>query len=124
MRSVLAVLLALLPATARAERSYTSEKAVTHDCTKEPEVAIAGGGGGYTLTGPCTKLTVNGNGNTIKAESVAKVTVAGSKNTVEVDAVDRLSASGNDNTITYKRGVTGKPKVAAIGSNNKLNQVK
>jgi hypothetical protein len=117
-------LLGLPPAAARAERTYTSEKTVTHDCAKEPEVAINAGGGSYTLTGACTKLTVTGADNRIKAESVGKISLNGSKNTLEVDAVDRLSVNGNNNAITYKRGVTGKPKVVALGADNKLTQVK
>jgi hypothetical protein len=123
MRAVLAALLALAPATALAERTYT-DKAATHDCTKEPEVAINASGGTYTLTGPCTKLTVNGADNKLKADSVVKVTVTGSKNTLEIDAVDRLAVTGNDNAVNYKRGVSGKPKAASVGANNKLNQVK
>ena len=121
--AALAALAALLPATALAERVYT-DKAATHDCAKEPEVVINAGGGTYTLTGPCTKVVVTGGDNKLKAESVVKLSVNGSKNTVDVDAVDRLAVNGHDNTVTYKRGVTGKPKAAAIGGRNNLNQVK
>jgi hypothetical protein len=124
MRRLLLALLTLLPATAAADRIYSGEKSVTHDCAKEPEVAINDGGGTYTLTGACTKLAVNGGKNTIKAESVAKLVVNGSRNTIDVDAVDRVSVTGDENTVNYKRGVKGNPKLAAIGTNNKLNQVK
>ncbi|HWO26140.1 MAG TPA: DUF3060 domain-containing protein [Kofleriaceae bacterium] len=117
------VLAALAPGAARAEKIYT-DKAATHDCAKEPEVTINAGGGTYTLTGPCTKVVVNGGDNKIKAESALKLSVNGSKNSVEIDAVDRLAVNGSDNTVTYKRGVTGKPKAAAIGGRNNLNQVK
>jgi len=121
MRAVLAALLTLVPATALAERVYT-EKAAAHDCAKEPEVTINASGGTYTLTGPCTKLAINGADNKVKVDSVVKATVTGSKNTVEIDAVDRIAVTGNDNSVTYKRGVSGKPKAAAVGANNKLNQ--
>ena len=125
MRSVLMALLVLLPATpALAERSYFSEKGVTHDCAKEPEIIINNAGGSYTFTGACTKLTVNGSDNRIKAESVVRILCNGAKNAIEVDAVDKAAVNGNDNTLTYKRGINGKPKVTAIGANNKLNQVK
>lgn len=119
----LLALLTLRPATARAERIYT-DKAATHDCAKEPEVTINAGGGTYTLTGPCTKVVVNGGDNKLTADSVVKLSVTGSKNTVEVEAVDRVAVNGHENTISYKRGVTGKPKLAAIGGRNHLNQVK
>jgi Protein of unknown function (DUF3060) len=115
--------LTLGPGAARAEKIYT-DKTATHDCVKEPEVTINTGGGTYTLTGPCTKVVVTGGDNKIKAESALKLSVNGSKNNVEIDAVDRLAVNGNDNTVTYKRGVTGKPKAAAIGGRNNLNQVK
>ena len=122
MRAVLVALLTLLPATALAERVYT-DKAATHDCAKEPEVAINASGGTYTLTGPCTRLAITGADNKVKADSAVKVTVNGSKNTVEIDAVDRLGVTGNENLVTYRRGVSGKPRAAAVGANNKLSQV-
>ncbi len=130
MRSVLMALLAplallaLLPGTALADRSYNSEKTVTHDCAKDPEVSVNVGGGTYTFTGPCTKVSINGSGNQVKLASVEKLAVNGSKNTVDVDAVDKVAVTGSDNTVTYKRGVHGKPKAASLGTNNKLEQVK
>jgi hypothetical protein len=123
MRSAVLALLVLVPAAALADRSY-SEKSATHDCAKEPEVSVNVGGGTFTFTGACTKIAINGAGNTVKVESSVKLLVNGSKNTVDIDAADRIAVTGNDNTINYKRGVGGKPKVAAMGSNNKLNQVK
>ncbi|HSK03181.1 MAG TPA: DUF3060 domain-containing protein [Kofleriaceae bacterium] len=124
MRSVLVALLVLLPATALAGRSYNSEKTVTHDCAKEPEVSVNVAGGTYTFTGPCTKVSINGSGNKVKLASVEKLAINGSKNTVEVDAVDKASVTGSENTLSYRRGVNGKPKVASLGANNKLEQVK
>lgn len=125
MRSVLMALLVLLcPAAALADRSYSGEKSATHDCAKEPEVSVNTGGGSFTFTGPCTKISINGADNKVKIESAVKLAVNGSKNTVDVDAADRIAVTGNDNTINYKRGVNGKPKVASVGVNNKLNQVK
>lgn len=124
MRSVLAALLALLPATALADRSYNSEKTVSHDCAKEPAVSVNVAGGTYTFTGPCTKVSINGSGNKVKLASVEKLAINGSKNAVEVDAVDKASVTGSENTLSYRRGVNGKPKVASLGANNKLEQVK
>lgn len=125
MRSILVtLLLTALPVTALADRSYNSEKTVTHDCAKEPAVSVNAAGGTYTFTGPCTKVSINGSDNKIKLDSVEKLAINGSKNTVDVDAVDKLAVTGSDNTVSYKRGVSGKPKVASLGANNKLNQVK
>ena len=124
MRSVLIALLALVPATALADRSYNSEQDVTHDCAKDSKVSVNVSSGTYTFTGKCEKISINGAGNKVKVESVEKISINGSKNTVDVDAVDKLAVTGSDNTITYKRGVNGKPKVASTGANNKLTLVK
>lgn len=121
---VIAALLTALPASALADRSYNSEKTVTHDCAKDPVVAVNMAGGTYTFTGPCTRVAINGSDNKIKLDSVEKLAVNGSKNTIEVDAVDKLAVTGSDNAVSYKRGVNGKPKVTSLGANNKLNQVK
>jgi hypothetical protein len=124
MRSVLVALLALLPATALADRIYNGDKSVTHDCAKDPEVVVNASGGTYTFTGACTKLVFTGSDGKVKAESVAKLVLSGSKNTVDVDALEKATVTGNDNTVTYKQGISGKPKYVATGTSNKFNQVK
>ena len=124
MRTVLIALIALLPATALADRSYNSEQNVTHDCAKDAKVSVNASGGTYTFTGPCDKIAINGSDNKIKVASVAKLAINGSKNTADVDAVDKLAVTGSENTVTYKRGVSGKPKVASLGTNNKISLVK
>ena len=124
MRTVLIALIALLPATALADRSYNSEQNVTHDCAKDAKISVNASAGTYTFTGPCDKISVNGSGSTIKVASVAKLAINGSKNTADIDAVDKLSLTGSENTVTYKRGVSGKPKVASLGINNKITIVK
>jgi hypothetical protein len=124
MRSVLVALLALLPATALADKSYT-DKSATHDCAKEPNVSINTGDGTFTFTGKCEKIAVNGGENKVKIDSVVKLVVNGGENVVDVEAADKIAVNGSDNTVNYKRGISGKaPKVASIGNNNKLNQVK
>jgi hypothetical protein len=124
MRSVLVTLLLALPLTAAADRTYV-DKSGTHDCTKDPNAMINTSAGAFTFTGPCEKIAVNGSGNKITIESVKKLAINGAKNAVDVDAADKIAVNGTENTVNYKRGVTEKtPKVAALGANNKLNQVK
>lgn len=119
----IAALLAL-PAAAAADKVVV-EKTATHDCAKEPNVSINTGDGTFTFTGPCDKIGINGGKNKVTIESVKKLVINGSKNTVDVEAADKISITGAENTVSYKRGVTEKtPKVAAIGANNKLNQIK
>ena len=124
MRSVVVALLLALPLAAAADRTYV-DKGGTHDCAKDPNAMINTGGGTFTFTGPCDKIAVNGGGNKLTIESVKKLAINGSKNAVDVDAADKIAVNGTENTVNYKRGVTEKtPKVAALGANNKLTQVK
>lgn len=125
MKVILLVLLAL-PAIAAADRSYSvTAETVTHDCAKEPAVAVNASDGTYTFTGTCSKISVNGGNNKLVIEAVRRLTITGTKNTADVDAADRIGVNGPYNTINYKRGLSGKlPKVGAVGGNNKLNQVK
>ena len=124
MRAVLIALIALLPTTALADRSYNSERNVTHDCAKDSKASVNVSGGTFTFTGPCDKISINGSLNTIKVASAAKLAINGSKNTADIDAIDKLSVTGSENTVTYKRGVSGKPKVASLGTNNKITLIK
>jgi hypothetical protein len=124
MRSILVVLLALLPATALAEHTYNGDKTVTHDCAKDPEVIVNASGGTYTFTGPCAKLVFTGSDSRVKADAVAKLVISGAKNTFEIEAIDKATVTGNDNAIAYKRGISAKPKYVATGTNNKFEQVK
>lgn len=118
--------LVLVPSLAFADKSYNdSAQTVTHDCAKEPSVAINGSAGTYTFTGACEKISVNGSSLKVIAASVSKLAINGSSNTVDVDAADKISVTGSSNKVTYKKGVTGaKPKTSSLGTDNKISQQK
>ena len=120
----LVLLVALVPATASAGIYNSLSGSVTHDCSKDPDVVINASDGSVTLTGTCDRVVVNGGEVKLQVEAVKRMVVNGAENTVAIGAVDRLSVVGADNTVTYKRGISGQPKVASIGANNKITQVK
>jgi hypothetical protein len=125
MRSVLIALLALLPATAAADRIYDKEKNVTHDCGKEPEVIVNVSNATFTFTGACKEITMSASSTRIKAESIQELTVTGSKNTIHSDALGEITVTGTDNAFTYKKALSGKkPGFTATGTNNKISAVK
>ena len=121
----LALLVALVPSLAFAGTSYNSEKSVTHDCAKDPDVSVNVADGTFTFTGTCDKVSLNGSNLKVTIDKVNKLSVNGSTNTVDVNGVDKLSVNGSDNTVRYKSAVTGKkPKISTLGTGNKVSKVK
>ena len=61
----------------------------------------------------------------ITIENVKQLAVNGAGNQIDVGGADKIAVVGSDNKITYKKGLSGtKPKVGAVGKNNKIDQVK
>ncbi len=70
------------------------------------DVAIEGSHNKIVLTGECHALTINGNGNEVKAEAVATV-----------------STPGNQNKVTWTKVVDGeKPQITNLGNDNTLGK--
>jgi hypothetical protein len=102
-----------------------SGKSIAIDCAKDPEIAINGSSHHLTITGACTKIAVNGSSIEMTIESVTKLAVNGSSNAIGVDAADKIMVTGSRNNVTYRRGASvRKPKVAVLGSGNKVKKVK
>jgi Protein of unknown function (DUF3060) len=121
----LGLALALAPAVALADRSYTSETQITHDCDKEGDVSVNVSGATATFTGTCAKISINGSENKVTIAQVKKLKVNGAKNTVTVTAADEIAATGVGNNITYKKSLTGKKTaVKSPGLDNKISEVK
>ena len=117
----------LVPSLAAAEVLITdSSRTMTIDCNQDPEIAANGSSLELTITGPCTKIAINGSSITASIESILRLAVNGSSNEIAVDAADKIAVVGSANTITYKRAVTPKKrtKVGNLGSNNKIKRVK
>lgn len=120
----LAMVLVLGFGVAAADKLYSTEKAGTHDCGREPNVQIAVSDGAFTVTGACAKVTVTGATTRVTIASAKMVIVNGAKNTVGVDAAGRITVNGDGNTVTYKRSVDPKQKVqiSTNGPNNSVTQ--
>ncbi len=121
----LALPLALGPATALADRSYTSETEIAHDCSKDGDVSINVSRATAVFTGTCAKISINGSENKVTIAAVKKLKVNGARNTVAVTSADEISATGVGNTVTYKKSLTGKkPTVKSPGIDNKITEVR
>ena len=116
---------ALAPGAALADRSYTTETQITHDCDKEGDVSVNVSRATAVFTGTCAKISINGSENRITIAAVKKLKVNGAKNTVDIGAADEIAATGVGNTVTYKKSVTGKKTtVRSPGLDNKITETR
>ena len=126
MRLVAALAIILAAQVARADKTFTSEKSATWDCSKDGSVTITHGNGKYTFKGTCKDITINGGHNTLAVEGVTTLTINGASNAITADSVDTITITGAENKISWKKsgGPDGKPTMTALGQNNKLTQTK
>src|SRR5262245_17216624 len=108
------VALVLAMSTARAEKVYTGDKAITFDCGKDPEVVISTNKAKITLTGSCKGVTVTGGDNTVSIDVVDELVWTGGPNTFAINTVREIVANGNGNTL--KIGTLG--ALTINGDNN------
>lgn len=116
----------LLDSSAFAEAVFNdAEVDVSHDCGKDPEVTIESASGTYTLTGTCTKVSINGASNKVSIAAAEKVAVTGSSNEVTIEAADKIAVVGSSNQVRWKKGLKGpKAKVSNVGTQNKISKIK
>lgn len=119
-----AIVWAIAPTTARADKQFTRGKGTTWDCRKDPRVDIDHGRGTYRFTGKCATINVNGVENNLTIESVDTLTVNGSKNTVTIGTVDTVSVTGGDNKVTYQATKSGKVTANTTGAENTIEQAR
>ena len=123
--TAVALAAALAPGAALADRSYTTETQITHDCDKEGDVSVNVSRATAVFTGTCAKISINGSENRITIAAVKKLKVNGAKNTVDIGAADEIAATGVGNTVTYKKSVTGKKTtVRSPGLDNKITETR
>src|SRR5882672_10173629 len=121
MVKYIALIVALVPLAAHADKNYLKETGASWDCKNDPVVNITHGHGKYDFKGACKTITLNGGENTLNIDSVDEVNVTGAKNTVTLGTVDKINIVGSDNVVSYKKAKTGdKPAIAATGANNKV----
>jgi Protein of unknown function (DUF3060) len=107
LRLAPAVALLLLAACGEPDKSYTGETIATHDCSKEPLLAINTTDGMLTFTSMCERITITGDGNNVKIEAASAVAINGARNTVEIGATDKISVAGSNNTVHYQKSLSG-----------------
>ena len=121
----LALLLALIPLTAAAEKAYQNGKGGTWDCSKDPIVSINHGRGKYTFKGACDVINVNGGQTTITVASVDVINVNAAQNKITIGTVDSINVNGAQNTISYKKAKEAEGvNVRDTGVGNKIEQAK
>src|ERR1041385_6073149 len=115
--------IALAPALAGADKTFTSAKNAAWDCAKEPTVHIMHGDGSYTFKGACKLISIQGGQNKLMIESVDLLSITGGSNVIEVGTVETIKIIGAKNQLTWKKAKSGdKPRISAIGAENKLEQ--
>lgn len=125
MLSRILIALALLPAAARAEKTFSKGTSDTWDCAKDAVVTIKVSNGTYGFLGDCKRITVSGGKNAVSVATVGKLVVTGSDNRVDVEQVDSIAVGGARNTVHWKRaGKADKPKLSVHGKTNRAEQVK
>jgi len=96
---------------------------VTHDCGRQPRVVINAFRDEVTLTGACSRVSVNGRSNKLVIESAAQLAVHGTDNTVDVGTVGAIVVIGAENKVSWKVAAAGKrPRVSQNGSGNRISQ--
>jgi len=121
----LALILALAPTAARAEKVFKKATAnETWDCATDPVVRISQDKGTFGLLGECKRVTVIGKKNVVTIVSATKLTVSGTGNFVQVDDVGTIAVSGKGNQLSWAKAKTGdKPKITK-GKGNTVEQKK
>ena len=120
----IALLIALLPAVAHADKVFKKAENETWDCATDPNVKITQDKGTFGFLGECKRITVVGKKNVLSIASATKVVVGGSGNLVQIDEVDTIAVSGKNNQITWGKAKKGdKPKITK-GKGNSVEQKK
>jgi predicted regulator of Ras-like GTPase activity (Roadblock/LC7/MglB family) len=121
----LALLVALVPGVARADKTFAKGTGETWDCSKDAVVAIKTSKGTYGFFGECKRITISGAKNAVSISQLGKLAVSGSDNMIDVDQVDTITVSGARNKITWKKAGTGdKPKITAGSKTNHVTKAK
>ena len=120
----LALLLALIPVTAIADKNYNGGKGAVWDCAKDPIVKINHGRGKYTFKGACETIYLNGGQSKLTIESVGTLHVNAAQNTISIGTVDSINLTGAQNKITYKKAKGDSVNVSDNGVGNSVAQTK
>ena len=121
----IALVVALTPGIAAADKTFAKGTGETWDCAKDAVVTIKTSKGTYGFFGECKRITITGGKNAVSISQIGKLAVSGSDNMIDVEQVDAITVSGARNKITWKKAGTGdKPKITAGSKTNKVSQAK
>jgi hypothetical protein len=120
MRLSLVLALALVPAVASADKTFSDGRGGSWDCAKDPvvKIAIPKGGGTFTVTGACKSAEITGGDVILHIAAVESLTITGGGNAVDVGEVETISISGAGNKVMWKKAKGDKPTTNVIGNNN------
>lgn len=122
----LSLSLVFAASAARADDTWVlgdSGAKATHDCGKQPHVAINGSHDQVTLTGVCATVAIHGDGVTIVADAISAIAIHGVGDVVDVGAVGRIALTGAQHRVTWKAAMRGKrPQVSDLGTGDTVAQ--
>jgi hypothetical protein len=121
----LVLLVALVPAVAFADKTFTKGTGDTWDCAKDAVVNIKTAKGTYGFLGECKRIAIAGGKNAVSIATVGKLVVSGSDNVIDIEQVDAIVVTGARNKVTWKSASTGdKPKITAGSKTNHVEKAK
>jgi hypothetical protein len=84
---------------------YIAAPATTHECAKEPNVAVRGDAITAKFHGKCVKIVVEGNQNRLNIPYSEQLRVTGTGNRVDGKRIDAIKVIGSANEIRYVKGI-------------------
>lgn len=121
----MAMVVALIPGVALADKTFSKGTGETWDCAKDAVVNIKTSKGTYGFHGECKKISISGGKNAVSIESVGKLLVSGADNLIDVETLDTVVVSGRKNKVTFKKAAKGdKPNVKVSNKTSKVEQAK
>src|SRR5690349_13452804 len=99
-------LFALAP-TAHADKDFAEGRGATFDCGEDDSVNILHDGGTYVLTGACRQVNIEGSNVRLTIADVDQLSINGNGNVIKASAVGTVLINGNKNNVRWKSAKTG-----------------
>lgn len=121
MTRLAALLIAVTPTLALADKDFGGGSGATYDCSEDPIVNVNHDSGTYTFTGACKEIHLNGSDLHVRIESTDSVAVNGGGTVVKVLEVDEILVNGRNNNVRWTRGKSvRRPSIAVNGVGNSI----
>ena len=125
MLKLAALLVAVTPAIALADKDFTEGSGASYDCSEDPIVNINHDSGSYTLTGTCSEIHLNGGNLHVTIAETKQLAINGDGNVVKIHTVGEILVNGGNNNVRWKHARSGRrPAVAANGERNSVARSK